>query len=515
MKNIKITFVFITVISSINFHGQSYSSTFEESIFKSYKKDSLNYDFFKSLFAIDSLITDETAINHKNKVLSFIKEFPPKEEKEKKEKKRIKLIYDQIHKQFFKKYTLDANFSKIFEDGTYNCVTASAMYAFVFDKLKVPYHIKETPSHVFLVAYPNTYKIYLETTVPGTYGFIVPKENDIKKIVDELIAYKLATKEEVLEKGHMKFYEEYYYGKEFINKSSLIGMLYYNRSLKNIESTDYDKAINDLRKSKVFYSSPVIRLLMKGSMFLKVNELEFSSFDDVEFLFELLSISNYPEDYSISNLKTSLFKIVDNDDNNSDFIERVIDRFKLFKNEKIKNEAIEFLLEYLARKSATDEELEKATDYSDQILKINTKSKLAKEIIEYVCFKKVTLSTYDLNSLKTFEDTCEKYPFLKEKKRYSISLASFYGNISFINYKNKEITLATEYLKKFESIMDKNNLINDINKTLVAELYLKAGNYYYYKEQHKSAYRYFKKGLSYVPDYTSLIKKAQWSKEEF
>lgn len=515
MKNLK-TFITLVAFANIfNCYTQSYSTPFEELIFKSYQKDSLNYDFFTSLFAIDSTITKETVSQYKTEVLSATKNFPLREEKAKKEKKRIKFIYDELHKKFFKKYTLTSNFSKIFKDGTYNCVTASALYAFAFDELKIPYHVKETPSHVFLVAYPNTHKIYLETTVPGAYGFITPKETDIKKVVDELVALKLATKEEVLEKGYMKFYEDYFYGKEFIDKSALIGMQYYNQGLTNIDATDFDKALNDFKKAKVFYSSPFLKPIIKSIMLVKVNELEFNSTEDVDFLFELLSIANYPKDYTIISLKSSLFKIVEHGDNDNAFIEEVIERFKSFENEKVKNEAIEFLLDYLASNAASDEELESALKYSDQILKINAKSKLAKEIIEHVSFKKVTLSIYDLEALKNFEDTCEKYPFLKEKKRYSISLAGFYGNLSFMNYKSKDIAVATEYLKKFESIMDNHNLINDINKALVAQLYLKAGNYYYYKEQHKSAYKLFQKGLSYVPGYPELMQKAKWSKEEF
>ncbi|GAA3579404.1 hypothetical protein [Snuella lapsa] len=516
MKKINIvTLIFsFTFLATVTCFSQTYASLYEESTFEAYKKDSLNYDFFKSLFAIDTTMTEEVALKHEEKVLSLIKSFPLKEDKAKKEKRRVKFIYDELHKKFFKKYTLESDFSKIFEDGTYNCITASALYAFAFDELDIPYHVKETPSHVFLVAYPNTHKIYLETTVPGAYGFTTPKESEVKKIIDELIAYKLVTKEEVLEKGYIKFYEDYYYGKDYINKSALIGMQYYNKGLTNLDATDYDEAINNFRKAKIFYSSPLIKPILKGIMFLKVNELEFDSFEDVEFLFELLSISNYPEDYSISNLKTSLFKITDHDDNDHAFIEKVIDKFKLFKNEKIKNVAVEFLLEYLARRAASDEELESALAYSNEILHINPKSKIAKQIIEHVCFRKVTLSTHDLESLKDFEETCEKYPFLKDTKRYYISLVSFYGTISFMNYKNKEISLASEYLKKFESVMDKQNLINDINKPLVAELYLKAGNYYYYKEEHKVAYNLFKKGLSYVPGYPELEKKAQWAKEE-
>jgi hypothetical protein len=514
MKNKNVIITLIIILCSFSSHAQTGSTSFEKEVFESFKKDSLHYNFFESLFAIDSSMTNEKALKYKEIVLSALKDFPLKEDKEKKEKKRVKYIYDELHKRFFKKYNLDSYFTDIFNDGTYNCVTASALYAFAFGELKIPYHVKETPSHVFLVAYPDTYKIYLETTVPGAYGFIVPKESEVEKIVDELVAYKLVTKEEVLEKGYMKFYEDYYYGKEFINKSALIGMQYYNKGLNHLNEVDYDKAINDLRKSEVFYTSPLVKPILKNIMFLKVNDLKFNSENDVEFLLELLSISKYPEDYSIGNLKSSLFKIVEHDDNGSAFIEHTIDKFKTLKNEEVRNEAIEFLYEYLARNAASDEDLEKALNYSDQIMSVNPKSKIAKEIIEYVSFKRVQLSTYDLESLKSFEILCEKYPFLKENKRYNISLAHLYGNISLLNFNNKVIDKGNDYLKKLEKVLDNNDILGEVNKFLLSEVYLKAGNYYYYKEQYKTSYNIFKKGLTYVPNNGDLIKKAKWSKEE-
>ena len=249
-------------------------------------------------------------------------------------------------------------------------------------------------------------------------------------------------------------------------------------------------------------------------MYLKINKLEFNTYEDVDFLIELLAISNYPEDFSISNLKSSLYKIIEHDDNNIPFVEGVISRFGKVEPKKVRLEAIEFLYEYIAKTVATDEKLDLALDYCDKIFQINPKNKMAEDIIEYASFKKVMLSLYDMETLETFLGLSEKYPFLKTNKRYHISLAHLYGNIALMNYANKDITMATDYLKKFEAVMDDHNLVDSINKSLVADLYIKAGNYYYYKDKYQLSYNIFKKGLSYVPNHPDLIKKAQWSKEE-
>lgn len=47
------------------------------------------------------------------------------------EKKKVKIIFDQVHAMFFKRYQEVASFEEIFKNGTYNCVSASALYALV------------------------------------------------------------------------------------------------------------------------------------------------------------------------------------------------------------------------------------------------------------------------------------------------------------------------------------------------------------------------------------------------
>ncbi|MGY0391680.1 hypothetical protein ACW5R3_03830 [Bizionia sp. KMM 8389] len=513
INNLKLFLLLILTSSTITY-SQTYNSDFEADIFESYKKDALNYNFFKSMFAIDSLANNTLVTKYQERVNNLIKTFPEKESKAKKEQKRIKFIYNEVHNTFFNKYLSNSYFNDLFEAGTYNCVTATALYVYVFDELGIPYHVKETPTHVYLIAYPTTYKIYLETTVPAEHGFIIPKESEVKKIIDELVSYKLVTQEEVQAKGYMKFYEDFYYGNEFIPKNALIGMQYYNRGITLVEQEKHDKAVNNLKKSKVFFSSPLIKPIIKSIMSEKINDLDFNSTEDIDYLLELISISNYPEDYSINDIKASLYELTTHDDNSNEFIEASIEKFKTIANERVRNTSLEFLYEYLAKKAGRNEDLDKALFYSDQIIRLNPNSKIAKNIIEYVCFKKVTLSTLDMRALTDFEKKCEKYPFIKSNKRYNIALAHFYGNISLDNFKIKNIDLALSYIDKLESILDNNNVINEVNKKLLSNLYRLGGNYYYYKEQHKSAYAIYSKGLTYLPYNNELIKRAAWAKKD-
>jgi tetratricopeptide (TPR) repeat protein len=158
--------------------------------------------------------------------------------------------------------------------------------------------------------------------------------------------------------------------------------------------------------------------------------------------------------------------------------------------------------------------LDDALKYCDEILLINPKNKRIKSIISYVAFKKVKLSSYNIEALTAFESICEKYEFLKENNRYNISLAYLYGHISLKKFNSKNISVANEYLQKLEYILDNNDLLDEVSNRLLADLFVKAGNYYYYKFNYKTAYKIYKKGLTYLPKHNDLKKRANWAKEE-
>jgi hypothetical protein len=81
--------------------------------------------------------------------------------------KKLKTVYKAVHDEFFTKYSLESNFNDIFLNGNYNCLTASALYAVILDRLGIKYTIKQTPVHVYIIADPSNTGYLIETTLPG------------------------------------------------------------------------------------------------------------------------------------------------------------------------------------------------------------------------------------------------------------------------------------------------------------------------------------------------------------
>lgn len=301
---------FILLLSIVAIpNAQEDKISYQLKVIETYKSDSLNYDFIENLSVIDSSTTKNDVEHYKIRLKSLIGSLPKKENSKKREQKRIKKIYNVVHNTLFKKYEPLAYFPDIFTNGNYNCVTATSVYAYVFDKINVPYFIKDEPNHVYLIAYPNTYKIHLETTVPGEYGFASIKDSDLKEVVDNLVKMKLISKDEFSQKGYNKTYMDYFYGEDFIDKRALIGMQYYNKALQNIEAEDYITALNFIDNSLVYYPYTPSKYMQKNLSISTLRTIDFNSLNSVNKLVEIFSELEYKEDYSKQDLNFYLFKM--------------------------------------------------------------------------------------------------------------------------------------------------------------------------------------------------------------
>jgi tetratricopeptide (TPR) repeat protein len=497
---------------SSKLYSQKFISNIEKQSINEYEKDSLNYDFLKNICAIDSTLTTKKFNSYKEQLNVIISSLPPKEEKDSREKKRVKKIYNTIHNKFFQKYDLKAEFTDVFKNGTYNCVSVTALYVYVFEKLNIPYHIKELPTHVFLIAYPQTLKIHLETTVPGAYGFYSPNDSEVKKIVDELVEVKLVSKLELQEKGFSKVYQDYFYGKKFVDKKSLIGMQYFNKSVFCLEDKDFKRAYTNISKSLKYYKSPLSKRLSVQLVLMNLSELEIENEEALELLYNNLSLLKYKKDIDIYAVRELLYKITSN--NKNEFIEKAALKLSFLKDEQLKDFIQTELYDYLSRSEANKRNLDKAIEYSDILLGLNSNNKRAKEVLLNCIPSKISLMPINDKSLNELEEYIKKYDFLIGDKRIDTIRAMLYGQLTQLKFSERKPKEGLEYLNSFENIMDNQRENIQIIPSAIAQLYLIVGRYYYGKSQFKSAIKHFQKGVEYIPENIDLKKMLKWAKED-
>ncbi|MBK6525976.1 MAG: hypothetical protein IPG07_10770 [Crocinitomicaceae bacterium] len=121
-------------------------------------------------------------------------------------------------------------FPELNSDNHFNCVTGTALFAIIFDQLNIPYSIVEVPQHVYLVAYPESYKIGIESTSEKN-GVYVWTEHTKLEAVSYLVNIGKVSQQEVKLKGIDVIITEYFYTNEELDFDGIVGLQLINRSL--------------------------------------------------------------------------------------------------------------------------------------------------------------------------------------------------------------------------------------------------------------------------------------------
>ncbi|HER39973.1 MAG TPA: hypothetical protein ENO10_02005 [Salinimicrobium catena] len=471
-------------------------------------------DFITALAGVDTTLTEDEIHRFRESIREFVSTVPEKEEKDRREVKRIKKIYGEAHEKFFRKYKDVAFFPELVKDGVYNCVTATALYAEIFEKLDIPFEVKEAPAHVYLIAYPNSLKIYLETTVPGRYGFFSISESQRRRAVDEMVEMKLLTSEEVREKGYSKVYQDYVFGTKVLEKNALIGMHYFNSALFKYEEKEYQTALEHINSSMKFYDSEVSLPLKKELLGRTLEEMDFDNQQEVDHLFRVFEGMKFQKDYVGDELKSYLHKIIIHDNNDVDFIEEAATKFSGLSDSIAANVSKQFFYSYIAEEHIDRRNFKEAIRTADTLLSLNADNKLAKDILISAVPARVYYISNENEALELLDNYIEQYPFLLADKA-SVSLkALLLMKLAYNNYERRKENAAENYLNSLEQQVEKYDGLVQIDPQARKTLYLTAGRYYYGQKRYGEALARFQKGLSYNPTDPELGKMARWVKED-
>ena len=252
----------ITIIISANFSILSqrldttiFNSAFEKQLFQKVI-DSQVFDPMELFFSMNY---HESSVNQsKNKLNNFYKEIAP-ELISKQIKKQIKTIYKRTHSHFLTKYEEKSFFENIFENGTFNCVSATALYALVLETYHIEYVIKETLQHVYLIADPKRDQVFIETTLPSKGTFYVD-EHCKKNYVEYLENNKIISESEFKTQSTESLFDKYYDENKTITLKELAGIQYFNDGIFNYEASKFVEASKSFEKAFILYPSNSIKL---------------------------------------------------------------------------------------------------------------------------------------------------------------------------------------------------------------------------------------------------------------
>lgn len=163
----------------------------------------------------------------------------------KSDKDFLAYIFTQTHQRLLKNYVENSSYQELINQGNYNCLTATTVYALALKHFGYSYSIIETNYHIFLMVQTQAGKVLLETTDPLN-GF-VDREDEIENRIASYKENKTLTRE-----------DQYYFSFSLYHEVTLTeleGLLYYNESVRQFNAKQFEAAINSLNKAYTNYYS--------------------------------------------------------------------------------------------------------------------------------------------------------------------------------------------------------------------------------------------------------------------
>jgi hypothetical protein len=168
----------------------------------------------------------------------------------------LRHVFSKTHKKFLKEYEGDADFRHLSENGAYNCLTGTALYAIILKHFGYDFKIIETNYHIFLVVNIKSGKILFEATDP-VHGFLT----DATAIQRRVARYR--ENRPVATDASGNFYHYSFSLFNEVNLDQMAGLLHYNEAVEAFNAQQVAYAIHHLDKAIKVYHSPRIEEFTK------------------------------------------------------------------------------------------------------------------------------------------------------------------------------------------------------------------------------------------------------------
>lgn len=483
--------------SELKFYSEAETKYFEQ-ITES------NSNYFEALSSIDSTVKIGDIQSFQTRFESAVNKFDNSKWYSKKPSKKIKLLYDKIHDTFFDQYNLENSFADVFTTGKYNCVSATGIYALALEKLNIPYVIKEEPTHVYLIAYPNSEIIVVEATNPSS-GYTQYSSTFKNDYVNNLIKMKMIGSKEANSSSKSQLFDKYFFTNKNIKLEELVAIQYSNDGLYKMGDQKFEMAFHQLEKS--FYLNPNERtgylMYISGASFISQLELE-----SPKYIPMVLKLARY-KDYGVKNeqiiaeyqqlLNQALF-----DNGNIEFNDTLFHKFKFALSDSTYKNSISYLYNYeTGRYYFTKGNISLALEHMENAYRLKPKDLQVQSFLVSIIAQKATRMQDIVRISRMVEKYNSKYPNLIENYNFEMMMININLEMaSFYYYTNKPVE-AQLYLNKFENYETK-EVTTDEN--LISKAYVSASMYYYKKGATSKAQKYVNQGLAYLPNDFNLIR---------
>jgi tetratricopeptide (TPR) repeat protein len=492
--------------SLVRWNEITFSSPFEQQAFNGFLKKKGND--YVSVFLGNAPEADKYLGFFNEKINVTLKEIETSGALKKRNDKKVKAVYQEVHDRFLSKYELENRFYEIMSKGNYNCVTATALYAFFFEKLGIPYNIMERPTHVYLVAYPDAENIMVETTTP-MFGFTTYNPDFKASYVSTLKKQKIIGGEEAVGSNVDELFNKYFFGTENISLTELVGIHYMNDGIYRRDKEDYKGAYEQMMKAYLFYPCPKSEFLLMSFGAILLDQKTTDPVTKAALIGRLSRFDNVGIDLeAIQGEFQRLTQQVLGKTNDRELYAKCYEAMMAnVSNPEIANE-LKYIYNYEnGRIYYNQGNYVKAKPFFAAALQAQPRN--AELSGPFIACLGQSLRNERRNRavVDTLESYRSRFPVLDEYPNFLTMLGLSYAGIFGDAYAKNDPVEGEKYKKLFEDLYEKGSM-NIVSQDIIGKAYSEAAVYYFRKGQKTKARTVIDRGLEIVPgDYQLKMRK--------
>jgi len=418
------------------------------------------------------------------------------------EEKKMVAIHDYVTKNMLLQYYQSSSFDDLYKYDRYNFLTAACLYAFIMDELHIPYVIKESSDHLYLIAYPRTGKILVEMTIPeinNRYNFALRnsfinylKENNL---IDEITYRSKSTRD---------LFAKYFFSQKDFTLKELMGLQYMYKALGDTGVSACKSAYQDLQKAYYLYPSWKMQYMLLAEYYNYMENADLTNTENLGYFVtgpELIPIGFHP-DYFLKRFSdlTEIYLFSRKDINEYNGIYNYI--MEQVAGRNIRDE-LSFIYYYeTGRFYNNSGKFELALDNLEKAFEINPSDKNMQGLfVRVLADYAATTAVSDL--IPRLEYYYQEYKIEELHDIFIMILMHVFLQYAGKSFQVEDGVTGETYLAKFDSLY-RNNTGTGIDQDLIVQTYSSAAIYYSGKGDIARSKQMILQGLQLAPGNVEL-----------
>lgn len=203
----------------------------------------------QQLTELTPAVSKEKVVGRVEQHVAFLKD---KLESSTDDLKSIKIVFDETHKKFLRKYKMYTQFNELVETGKYDCLSATALFGVVLENLNYRYRIVETNYHIFLLVNVAGKEVLIETT--DRLNGLVTDEYLIESRIDRYKQNQLVAATQ----NHYRYQAEIF---NTLSSDQVIGLLMFNQAVSHYNNNQWLLCHEALKQAIALYENPRVEEL--------------------------------------------------------------------------------------------------------------------------------------------------------------------------------------------------------------------------------------------------------------